>query len=333
MGAQEGSTGDAVRGLAVAMLVLGAAAAEAERNPPHSALEDQALADFYNLDYDQALELFRAESVSRPSAEAFNHVAQTIVFRAMFRARVLDSGMIANTGSVLQMKKVPMAAADDAEFNSAMRRAMELSEARLKRDANDTGALYSLGVSHGLVGNYDAVVNKKYFDALRESTAARKLHNRVVELDPAFVDARLTQGLNDYIVGSLPVAWKMLGFLGGFRGDRQRGIQTLEQVAQHGVSNQTDAQLMLTAIYRREKEAAKSIALLNDLIARLPRNYLLRFELAEMYGDLRETSRALEVVDEVERMKTAHVPGYDRVPEDQIRALRKKVGSEERARQ
>ncbi len=312
------------------MLVLGAAA-EAERVPPRSALEEQGLAAFYNLDYDQALEAFRAEAIAHPSAGAFNHVAQTIEFRAMFRAGALDSALILKTESVLQMKKVPVAAAEEAEFNSALHRAMELSQARLQKDANDTGALYALGVSHGLLGNYDAVVHKKYFDALRETTAARKLDNRVVELDPAFIDARLTQGLNDYIIGSLPLAWRMLGFLGGFHGDRERGIQSLELVAERGANNRIDAQIMLTAIYRREKEAGKSIALLNDLIARLPRNYLLRFELAEMYGDLRETGRALEVVDQVERMKTAHVPGYDRVPEDQIRALRAKVGTEERA--
>ncbi len=322
-----------MRGLAIAILVLAAAAAEGERIPPHSALEDQALADFYNLDYDQALELFRAEAVSRPAAGAFNHVAQTIVFRAMFRAGVLDSGMVANAGSVMQMKKVPVTAADDAEFNTAMRRAIELAQARLQHDANDTGALYSLGVSHGLMGNYDAVVQKKYFDALRESTLARKLHNRAVEIDPAFVDARLTQGLNDYIVGSLPLAWRMLGFLGGFHGDRQRGIQTLELVAERGTANQTDAKVMLIPIYRREKEADRSIALLNDLIARLPRNYLLHFELAEVFADMRMTGKALEEVSRVEHMKMAHVPGYDRVPEDQIRALREKIGTESRAHQ
>ena len=39
-------------------------------------------------------------------------------------------------------------------------------------------------------------------------TAARKLHNRISALEPNNVDARLVQGLHDYIVGSLPWHWR-----------------------------------------------------------------------------------------------------------------------------
>jgi tetratricopeptide (TPR) repeat protein len=307
------------------MLVLASAAAEGERNPSRSVLDDAGLADYYNLDYDQALQIFRGEIAARPAPDACNHLAQALVFRAMFRAGVLDSGKILNARTVFEMPKVPMTAADQAEFNAATQHAISLAQARTQQNPNDTAALYSMGVTHGLIANYDAVVHKQYFDALRESTAARRLDSRVIAIDPNFVDARLTQGLNDYIVGTLPLAWKMLSLLGGYHGDRQRGIQTLELVAGHGSMNRIDAQVMLTAIYRREKMPDRSIALLNDLIARLPRNYLLRFELAEMYGDLGQSARALEVVNQVEQMKLTHAPGYDRIPDDQLRALRERV--------
>jgi tetratricopeptide (TPR) repeat protein len=321
---------EAVRGLAIAMVVLGVAYAE-DRNAPKNALEFPGFTEFYNLDYDQALVVFRAAAQSQPTADAYNHVAQTVIFRAMFRANALDTEMVANSQSFLHMAKVPMESADDAEFNDAIRHAMSIAQARLDTHPEDTEALYALGVSHGLMGNYRLVVEKKYRDALREVTAARKLHNRATELDPEFVDARLTQGLNDYIVGSLPLGWRMLGFLGGFHGDRARGIQTLELVADRGVWNQIDAKVMLSAIYRREKKPEQSVVVLNDLIPRLPRNYLLRLELAEMYADMGQRSRALEIVAEVERMKAEQAPGYDRVPDEKIRAARKKVSPQEHA--
>jgi tetratricopeptide (TPR) repeat protein len=217
------------------------------------------------------------------------------------------------------------------EFQDAIRHAMSLAQTRLESRPDDTGALYSLGVSHGLMGNYQLVVQKKYRDALREATAARKVHNHATEIDPEFIDARLTQGLNDYIVGSLPLGWRMLGFLGGFHGDRQRGIRTLELVAEHGAWNQIDAKVMLAAIYRREKKPEKSIAVLNELIPRLPRNYLLRLELAEMYSDLGETGHAREIVAEVERMKAERAPGFESVPEDKIRKVRAKIAPQEHA--
>ena len=40
-------------------------------------------------------------------------------------------------------------------------------------------------------------------------------------------DAQLIEGVHDYIVGSLPWAWRMLGFLVGFHGDKERGIRTV----------------------------------------------------------------------------------------------------------
>jgi tetratricopeptide (TPR) repeat protein len=303
----------------------------AERVPTASVLQDPGFVHFYNLEYDQALAEFRAVAASSPSADAFNHVAQTIIFRAMFRAGELDTGMIASTQAFLHMPKVPLDPNDDAEFNDSLNRATSIAQAELDRNDQDTAALYSLGVSHGLLANYHLVVQKKYLDALREATAARKFHNRATAIDPNFVDARLTQGLNDYIVGSLPLAWKMLGFLGGFHGDRQRGIKTLELVAERGCWNRIDAKVMLAAIERREKHPERSVAILEDLIPRMPRNYLLRFELAEMYGDMGDP-RAGDVLAEIERLKSEHQPGYDAIPERQIAAVRSRIAQTEAKR-
>jgi tetratricopeptide (TPR) repeat protein len=303
----------------------------AERAPTASVLQDPGFAHFYNLEYDQALADFRAAAAASGSADAFNHVAQAIVFRAMFRAGALDTGMVADTQAFLHMPKIPLDPADDAEFMQALNRAMSIAQAQLDRNPNDTAALYSLGVSHGLLGNYHLVVQKKYVDALHEATAARKLHNRATAIDPDFIDARLTQGLNDYIVGSLPLAWKMLGFLGGFHGDRLRGIKTLELVAERGSWNRVDAKVMLAAIYRREKHPERSVTILDDLIPRMPRNYLLRLELAEMYGDLGD-ARAGDVLAEVEQMRAQHAPGYDAIPERQIAAVREHIAAQTQAR-
>ena len=63
------------------------------------------------------------------------------------------------------------------------------------------------------------------------ANAARRMHNRVSELEPANVDARLVQGLHDYIVGSLPWTYRMLGFMIGVHGDKARGIRTVQDVA------------------------------------------------------------------------------------------------------
>jgi tetratricopeptide (TPR) repeat protein len=155
-------------------------------------------------------------------------------------------------------------------------------------------------------------------DSLRDATAARKSHNRVVELDPNSMDARLIQGLHDYILGSLPFHIKILGFLAGFHGDREAGVKTLQMVAEKGHMNRNDAQVLLAVIYRREKKSELALPLLNGLIARYPRNYLFRLETVQMYSDLGQKEPALAALDKIEELKRAGAAGFATLPMEKV---------------
>ena len=76
------------------------------------------------------------------------------------------------------------------------------------------------GVAYGLRANYNFLVQKAWRDALRDATAARKDSNRVTEIDPANYDARLIQGVHDYVVGSLPWGGKCWAFWSAFTATR-----------------------------------------------------------------------------------------------------------------
>jgi tetratricopeptide (TPR) repeat protein len=195
---------------------------------------------------------------------------------------------------------------------------MRLAEERIAKNDKDTDAMYALGVSHGLRANYNFLVRKAWRDSLKDATTARKLHNKVVELKPEFIDAQLVQGVHDYIVGSLPWHWKMLGFIAGFRGDREQGIRTLQLVAQKGTINRHDAQVLLAAIYRRDRRPLDALPLLKDLEKRFPRNYLFRFEMVQMYSDAGKKQEALEVLAEVEKLKRSGAPGYRAMPIEKV---------------
>jgi tetratricopeptide (TPR) repeat protein len=208
------------------------------------------------------------------------------------------------------------------QFTAAVNQAMSLSQARLARNPNDTGALYALGVSYALRANFNWLVRKSWLDSLRDATNARKLHNRVTELDPSFIDARLIQGMHDYLVGSLPFTYKLLGFLVGFHGDKETGIRTLQLVAKKGHFNRVDAEVLLAAIYRREHRAQDALPLLADLIRRYPRNFLLRFEMAQMYSESGDKAGALGVIRKIEELKNHGAPGYQRVSLEKILSAR-----------
>ncbi|MEO7142012.1 MAG: tetratricopeptide repeat protein [Bryobacteraceae bacterium] len=305
---------------AMTILLLAALTALAAGDRP---LETDGFDHFYNLEYDQAIADFTQEIAAQPeNPNAYNHLAQSILYREMLRSGALESQLVTGSNPFLRRQKMNPDPKDERRFNESLAKAIQLGDARFEKNPKDTGALYALGVSYGLRANYEFLVRKAWMDALRDSTTARKYHNQVTDIDPSFIDARLVQGVHDYIVGSLPWAMKMLGFLGGFHGDREEGIRLLQLVAQKGKSDRVDAQILLAAIYRRERRPLDAILLLNSLVERYPRAYLLRFEQAQMYGDASDKAHALEALDKVAEMKRDGAPGYARVPEEKIQYAR-----------
>jgi tetratricopeptide (TPR) repeat protein len=289
---------------------------------PPDPLEDPGFQHFYNLEYDEALAVFMAQSAQDPeSPDIYNHIAQTIVFRQMLRSGVLGSDLINSANFFLSGPKLSFSAADQNQFGAAVARAVALAEQRVKKDPKDVAALYSLGVSHAVRANYEFMI-KKWGDAMGDASAARKLHMRVLDLDSKIIDARLIPGADEYVIGSLPRVWKMFTAVTGLPGDRENGIQTLRAVAQNGHYNRFDAEALLAAIFRREKRPAEAIAPLNDLIRTFPRGYLLRVELAEMYGDAGDRKKAMDAVEQLDQLRRAGAPGFQRLPEAKVHYTR-----------
>jgi tetratricopeptide (TPR) repeat protein len=282
-------------------------------------LIDEGFSHFYNLEYDEAIAVFDKAIAQNPNnPDLHNHMAQTLIFREMFRDGALESELVSGNNSFLRRAKLNPSPETEKRILDEIAKAMALTDARLKKNPNDTAAMYAQGIAYGLRSNYYWVVKKAWHDSLRDATSARKLHNRIAELEPNNVDARLVQGLHDYIVGSLPWSYKMLGFLIGIKGDKEKGIRTVQDVARNGRLNRVDAEIFLCALYRRENQAKLAVPLVQDLIQRYPRNYLLRLELGQMYSTSGDGVHGLQALDEVARLKAAHTPGFDRLPWEKI---------------
>ena len=274
---------------------------------------------FYNLEFDECIADFQqAIGVNPRDPELHNHLAQSLVFREMYRNGALESELVSGANSFLRRPKLNPSEQTEQWFLREIATAMSLAQTQLSKNPNDTAALYALGIAYGLRSNYYWVVKKAWHDSLRDATAARRLHNKVEALQPNNVDARLVEGLHDYIIGSLPWTWRTLGFLIGIHGDKALGIRLVQDVAAHGNTNRIDAEIFLGALYRRENQSRKAVPIVEDLIRRFPRNYLLRLELSQMWSMAGDKTHALDAVEEVARLKTAHAPGYDRVPWEKV---------------
>ena len=274
---------------------------------------------FYNNDYDRALAFFEKQVKAHPDdPDQHNHLAQTILYRELFRNGSLESQLVTGNNAFLRRPKVEISARDRQTFTDSIETSLSLSEARLGKNEREVKAWYQSGVAHGLRSTYFFLVEKAWTEALREAAAARKAQERVLKLDPGSVDARLTLGVYQYVVASLPFYMRAVGFLNGFHGDRAGGLQQLESVARDGVSNRYDAKIVLAVLYRREHQPGKAIPLLQELAQRFPGNYLFLFEQVQMYSDLGDKESALRVLDKIETLQRSYAHGYDSLPPEKI---------------
>src|ERR1700681_1047323 len=117
------------------MLLMGALAAAlaAQGN-----LVEEGFSHFYNLEYDEAIGCFEKAIARNPnSPDLHNHLAQTLVFREMFRNGALESELVSGTNSFLRRPKLNPTPEIEREFLDQVARAMALSEARLMTNPND----------------------------------------------------------------------------------------------------------------------------------------------------------------------------------------------------
>jgi tetratricopeptide (TPR) repeat protein len=284
-----------------------------------AALRTEAYEASYNLDYEQSLADYEhLEALHPDDAEIHNYVAYTLLYRELFRNGALESQMVTLSNSFVRRLKMEPPADVEKRFFSEIDRSMGLCDKLIAKNPRDSQALHTMAVAYGLRANYGFLVRKTWMASLGDSSKAHKYDVMATDADPGNYDARLIQGMYDYIVGSLPWSMRALGMLAGYHGDKDRGLATLEEVARKGKANKIDASIVLCALYRREGQAQRAIPFIRDLMARFPRNYILPFELAQMYGSAGQRPEALATLADIARRKRDNVPGFGRIPWEKI---------------
>jgi tetratricopeptide (TPR) repeat protein len=264
-------------GVASGQEVLKAGTVEAGREQFDN-LRKEGFEALYNLDYEGANRRFKEvarlfpDHPAGPQFLAAALWAQTLNGSRRLQASLYSSdSFYAKTEDKVDPRTVE-------QFRELTRAAKQLAEARLKRDPRDVEALYFLGAAEGLRAAFAAAVQRSFKAALGDGSRCVDRHRQVLKLDPAFHDAELTIGLYDYTVGSLPLPVKLLVSLGGVRGSKKRGLETLVRVTNEGRWARDDARSLLLVLYKREKRFDEALAVARELSARYPRNYLIKLE-------------------------------------------------------
>ena len=161
--------------------------------------------------------------------------------------------------------------------------ALALSQARLDKNPDDVDALYARGITRGLRATYVGIAEKAWFAALRSAVGARHDHERVLELDPKYVDAKVVVGTDLYIVGSLNWPTRVAASVAGISGNKQKGLEYLRQASTEAHSEvANDAQIVYALFLRREQNYNEALQVVARMQTEFPRNFLVASEYAHL---------------------------------------------------
>ena len=267
-------------------------------------LRKEGFEALYNLDYEVANRRFKEIARLFPEHPAGpQFLAAALWAQTLNESRRLQASLYSSDSFYAKSEdKVDPRTVE--QFRVWTRAARQLAEVRLRRDAHDVEALYFLGATEGLKAAFAAAVERRFMAALGDGSRCVDRHRQVLKLDPGYTDAELTIGLYDYTVGGLPLPVKLLASIGGVRGSKKRGLETLVRVASEGRWARDDARALLIVLYKREKRFRDALTMSRELGAKYPRNYLLKLESADALisqAALARSENKMDVASNAER--------------------------------
>ncbi len=268
---------------------------------PSDELRNQGFQNLFNMRYQESKEDFEAIIQAHPDHPAgYIYMGYAIWLNYLADLRRLQTNVYNKNNAFFDTRTEDKADAKvDAEFRKNMNKGVELAEGQLKKNKNDLQAMYYLGVAKNILAGYEATVNRSFFSALRNGSKGVDLHRDVIEKDPTFIDAYLSVGMYEYIVGSLPLAVKVLVFFGGVHGSKTDGLAAVERVYRQGVYGKDEAGVLLVMLYDREKRRIDSLNVLRELTKKFPENFLFALEQAMALSNLKRFEESYKTFDSI----------------------------------
>ena len=241
---------------------------------------------FYNLDYDGALERFQRVQTAHPSDPiATAYVLNCILFRELYRLDLLDTTFYANDGFLTGKHTVAEDPKVRDQVNTLADKAISQANDELQVYPGDLDALFARGWARSLKATYLAMVERGFGSGLHLALQARGDHDHVLQKDPEYVDAKMVVGIYQYVVGSLPFAFKMLIGFAGISGSKSKGMELLHDSAARGVITSVESRTCIALFLRREGRYKEAIGIIRTQIEQYPHDFLFALEEANLLKD------------------------------------------------
>ena len=285
-------------------------ATEAHTNPLNREPQvREAYEHFYNLDYPGAVERFERIHEAHPGdPQATALLLNAMIFQELYRLDLLDTTFYANDGFLTGRHATEEDPKARDRILGLADEAIHEADARIAQNHNDIDALFARGWVRSLKCAYVAMVERAYGAGFRLATKAKNDEERVLELDPDYVDAKLVTGVYEYVVGALPWPFKLMIGFAGITGSKSEGMKMLNDAGNRGVITTIESRTVIALFLRREAKYKEAIDVVHKLKKQYPRDFLFCLEEANLRKDAGEGMVAVTAYQEIIEASRRH--GY-----------------------
>jgi len=264
---------------------------------------------FYNLDYPGTVDRFERYHAAHPGdPQATTMLLNAVLFQELYRQDLLDTTFYANDGFLTGKHATQEDPKTRDRIFALADEAIREADWRLGRNSNDVDALFARGWARSLKCTYLAMVERNFRSGFWLAIKAKDDHLRVLELDPNYVDAKLVAGVYEYVVGALPLGFKLLIGFAGITGSKSRGLEMLHDAGARGVITSVEARTVTALFLRRESRYKDAVVVVRSLKSQYPHDYLFWLEEANLRKDAGEGMGAVAAYREI--VANAARPGY-----------------------
>jgi hypothetical protein len=245
---------------------------------------DRGYRQMYNLNFGEAHKTFAEWERDHP-ADPIGPVsnAAAYLFAEFDRLNILHSEFFVDNSMFHRRPKITPDAAVRQAFDQELDKSAGLSDKILMQMPDDPDALFAKVLTLGLRADYEALIERRDFDALKVIKSSRATAEKLLMIQPNYYDAYLAIGVENYLFSlkAAPMRWILQA--GGAETDRGRGEEDLRLTAEKGRYLNPYARLLLAVAALRDKDIPKARDLLGALAREFPHNHLYAQELAQLH--------------------------------------------------
>jgi hypothetical protein len=204
------------------------------------------------------------------------------LFYELDRLGILETEFLISDKHIAEKKALRPDPQVRALFLKSLEDAQSRAEAALAANPRDRQALFAMSIVEGVTTDYMAFVEKHQIASLSPAKRSNSYAQQLLKLNPPCVDAYITAGISEYMVGSLPFFIRWFVHFDNVQGSKDQGIKNLELVVREGHYFKPFAMILLGIIDLRENRPRETEKLLESLARDYPSNPLFRKELARI---------------------------------------------------